>query len=688
MLREELDEQYEIEQRRMESPIYIQIEKILPWGAVKRIETKNGPRNLQKALPDEKFWEIWRDNKDSLKKAGLACSKDKESGYWEICWWKPLEKEEILKMEASQKASQATSSNIDIPCPNGLKFIPYQKAGIEYALNRQNVLIGDEMGLGKTPQSVGIYNVMNNNLAKNIKCLVVCPASLRINWKREFERWSTKPIRIGIVKNGKEYPENWDVLIINYDVLSKHRQKLQTENFDLMIVDECHYLKNPKSLRAKALFGDKKEEKKPIQAKRKVFLSGTPICNRPIELWPIVEALDPEGLGQNFFSFAKKYCDAKRIDCGSNGMRWDFTGASNLDQLQRLLRQNIMVRRLKKDVLKELPPKRRQILEIPANGSSNVVRKEQKAIKKHKDLLLELQIEVELSKAESQETYNKAVEAMEIEVSVSFEEMAAARKNVALAKVEKVVEHLQSALEEGPVVCFAHHKEVIKKISEKFNCVTLTGETKMEDRQKAVDRFQNGEVDLFLGNIKAAGVGITLTRSSHVVFAEIDWTPSNLSQCEDRCHRISQKNSVLVQHIVLEGSLDALMAQKVIKKQEIIDKALDKGVQKIKFEEPIETFQENTPVTKNLTPEIIENLALDVSEELKETTLRGLQILSGVCDGAKSEDGIGFNGADTGIGKSLAMRKFLTPKQTVLGIKILKKYHRQLPKYLSKIINK
>jgi ribosomal protein S14 len=183
------------------------------------------------------------------------------------------------------------------------------------------------------------------------------------------------------------------------------------------------------------------------------------------------------------------------------------------------------------------------------------------------------------------------VAALKVGASEAFNAIAKLRHDTALAKVPAVIETLKDAVEQGKVVCFAHHRDVVAAIAEAFGpvAVTLTGDTSMAARQAAVDRFQNDPTCLlFVGNIRAAGVGLTLTASSHVVFAELDWTPANVTQAEDRCHRIGQHDSVLVQHLVLEGSLDATMARMLVSKQIVLDAALDNPLAaQILSDEPI-----------------------------------------------------------------------------------------------------
>lgn len=659
----------------------VQLSDLCKWGAAKRVETSQGPRNLRTAPANESFWAAWRADKASLKAAGISCSRNKD-GSWEACWWLPLAAEEVEALNAASAASRAVDADIAIPVPAGLDYLPYQKAGIAYAISRDACLIGDEMGLGKTIQAIGVWNA-DASLKRTV---IVCPASLRLNWAREFAKWATRLVKIAVVNGGKpsDFPVGeWDVLIVNYDVLGKHRDALDAFEIDFLIADEAHYLKNPKTVRTKAVLGfvaKGKRVEQAIKARRRCFLTGTPIVNRPIELFPLVEAIDPSGLGSNFFKFAKRYTNASH-----NGFGWDFTGASRLDELQRIMRERFLVRRLKSEVLTELPAKRRQVIVIPANGASEAVAAEQSAYAAKETRLIELRAACELAKCSSNpQDYRDAVQELKDGASAAFTEMAKARHEVAVAKVPYVADHLEQCLEEGPVVCFAHHKDVVHALAERFagRCVILTGETSMSDRQQAVDDFQNGKVDLFIGNIQAAGVGITLVRSSHVVFAELDWVPGNMTQAEDRTHRIGQLNQVFVQHLVLEGSLDQVMAAAIIRKQEIIDKALDARVEALEADDIVlpssVVIADSEPATANVKQDALQAAAEKITDEQCAAVHLCLQRLAGVCDGAAEIDGCGYNKIDARIGHSLANQGYLTKRQAALGQKLVRKYRRQL----------
>ncbi len=520
-----------------------------------------------------------------------------------------------------------------------------------------------------TIQAAGIIN--DDDTIKRV--VVICPASLRINWKRELTKWLVRKFTIGVVNDGKTWPSMADIVICNYDVAAKHKAALQAGSWDLLISDESHLMKSPDAARTVAILGRKQSKKHeavaPIPARRKVFLTGTPIPNRPVEGWWAVEQL---GVMNSFFAFATKYCAAKK-----NCFGWDFTGSSNLAELQEKLRAGGMIRRLKADVLKELPPKRRCVIELPANGTAKVVKAEADAWADHEATIDALRVAVELAKAsESPEDYREAVLRLNKATQVAFTDMSKRRHDTAVAKVPYVVEHLRGIIEQDrKVICFVHHKDVADAIMGEFpEAVKVTGEVSMPDRQAAVDRFQTDpNCLLFVGNIQAAGVGLTLTASSHVVFAELDWVPGNVTQAEDRCHRIGQNDSVLIEHLVLEGSMDARMATALIAKQSVITAALDELP-----EQPMPTPTRERGCTEEVSRKQIVKEAAELGPEAIAEIHRKLQMLAGVCDGARELDGAGFNRFDSAIGKSLAMAHSLTQKQAALGARLVAKYRRQL----------
>lgn len=428
------------------------------------------------------------------------------------------------KVEASFKAS----TNAELKKPNGIDYFQFQKAGIEFGIIRKNVLIADDMGLGKTIQAIGILNQLDTFGT----VLIVCPKTPVLNWKAELEKWLIQKKEIVICNSKTEIIDNGNIYIINYDILSK----VEMSNIDVLIADEVHYAKNKKAARSKAFYG--------IEANKRIYLTGTPIMNRPSELFHIVKSLDDSLFG-NEYSFWKRYCDLK-----GNGYGLDYSGSSNEEELNLKLRSSVMIRRMKTEVLKDLPEKIRQVIKFEGN---------QKLIQKEMQLFRQ-------AKKESIDTG-------------SIGEIITLRKEIALKKLPQVIEYIKDTLEnEEKIIVFAHHKEVIVELEQELNeygLVKIDGSVSQDDRQNAVKEFQNGKARVFIGSIRACSEAITLTASSHVIFAEIDWTPGKNQQAEDRAYRIGQKNTVNITYLVYENSVDEYILNQNILKEETIDKIVN-----------------------------------------------------------------------------------------------------------------
>jgi SWI/SNF-related matrix-associated actin-dependent regulator 1 of chromatin subfamily A len=336
-------------------------------------------------------------------------------------------------------------------------------------------------------------------------------------------------------------------------------------------------------------------------------MTGTPIVNRPVELYPLLRYLDPHGW-PSYDEFGMRYCGGGgkaiiqaygasrgdwnawcwrnnvppsrvvplsawrqfRQEVGSRGMRVkemaEYSGATNLEELRDRLYSTIMLRRLKRDVLPDLPPKIRQVVELSPSGAVS------RRIAEEARLARAAGVDAETL---SEAGFRASVSALRGPAAEAWEEMAVVRHELALAKLPYVVDHLRDALEGGKVVCFAHHRALVAGLAEAFpGSVQVVGGMRPEEKQAAVDAFQTDDaVRLFIGST-AAAEGLTLTAASHVVLAETFWVPGLVSQMEDRCHRIGQRDSVLCQWLVFADSLDAHIAQTVIRKQGVIEKTI------------------------------------------------------------------------------------------------------------------
>ena len=431
--------------------------------------------------------------------------------------------------------------------PNKLKYLPFQKEGISFLEKRKGrAIIGDEPGLGKTIQVLGY--IANNPDIK--KVLVVCPATLKYNWYNETLKWLPANANTVDVLESKKvnllYKET-RVHIINYDIVSAWKEVLVNHKFDLLVLDEAHYLKNPTAKRTKAIKFLSKKIKKIIP------LTGTPAVNRPIELYNAISLVSPT-LFPSYFQYAHRYCNAHH-----NGFGWDFSGSCREDELHTKL-ANIMIRRKKEDVLEELPDKRYSYIPFKLNKNCEYY-------KADKDFLNWIK----------ETKGNKAVKT--VSQAIFLTKITYLRKLAVEAVLEDSIAWIKDFLETGEkIIVFAIHKDIISILQNEFKkkCVVVDGSTSLPNRQKAVTDFQNKKkITVFIGNIQAAGVGITLTAASTVVFLELPWTPGELEQASDRCHRIGQKNAVNIYYLLGQDTIEEKLAQVIDSKRKVLSKIID-----------------------------------------------------------------------------------------------------------------
>ncbi len=508
--------------------------KSLEFDEGKHVMTRRGPRVVRQASPTDEFWRAWRQDKDKMKDMGYSVSKVGDK--WVVEHWA----EPVISREAVQ-ASRAKDSDMHIPLPEGVTLYPYQRAGVAYAvLHGGRVLIADEMGLGKTAQAIAAANCLKPN-----SVLVICPASLRENWRREWQRFATLPMPIHVGK--RDIPQGSACWIVSYE--DAMAIDWSEHSYEMVIIDEAHYIKNRKAQRSEVVRALCQ------RAQYVLLLTGTPVLNRPAELWHLLHCLDPK-TWKNFHAFGLRYCGAQETRWG-----WDYSGASNLRELQDILRSRYMVRRAKDEVLGELPPKVRSYILLQADAE---VREALEALRK---------------------AYDEAggdLDQLRLQAArVEFAEIARARADIGAWKARMIAPRIVEMIAEQEVsklVVFAHHHEAVEVIRDALEKAgiahaVITGETAPEVRQAEVDRFQDAPAcKVFVGTIKAAGVGLTLTAASTVVMVEQDWTPANMQQAEDRCHRIGQRDSVHVINVVVDGTVDARIAELLRQKMEVIEK--------------------------------------------------------------------------------------------------------------------
>ena len=523
------------------------------------------------------------------------------------------------------------------------EYLPFQKAGITELVLRPHILLADEMGLGKTIQVIGYINH-----ARPPRVLVICPNNLRLNWLNEIDKWMSPDLRatyeIEQCTPALFIPTNF--VVASYEGAVRWANTLKSEPRDLLVVDEAHYIKNSATKRYRAV-----ADLRDVVAKR-ILLTGTPICNYPYEIFPLIQFLD-QRQWPSVSAFNRRYCPygnkygyhltelqdllrngthfynvqkvkrrtAERVktsndslyeceECGNN-----YKSAADAENhvvemghvvsLSRATKERIvptsweeieervdergigvMIRRLKKEVLPELPRKRRQIIELPAEGELlQLVEEENKLWTTHAEIIRQLEEALTGIKQEAvdDDDFSKIIDSLKFNKRYFFDEIAIIRHKLALAKVPYVCDHIADLLEnKDKLVCFVHHHDVGRAIFDRFadKAVHVYGATPMEDRETSTKKFWNDDkCELFIGSLKVSGLGINLQVSSNIVFAELDWVPGVITQAEDRCHRIGQEKSLLVQHLVAQNSMDSNMAKRIVAKQKSIQKALNRGVE-------------------------------------------------------------------------------------------------------------
>lgn len=419
----------------------------------------------------------------------------------------------------------------------------HQKEAIIKLLENDKFILADSMGLGKTSSAIIASIEANPN-----KTLIICPASLKQNWEREIRNYSNKPIYIC---EGKKYDDSADYVIINYDIIknfhslkTKEESIIQKSKFDLVIIDECHYIKNPQSSRTK-LINDICKDIKKIW-----LLTGTPLTSRPIDYFNLLSLVDSP-VARNWMAYVKRYCAGYQFTVGFNKV-WNVNGASNLDELRERTAP-LLLRRLKENVL-DLPEK--IITPVYLTLKS----------KEYENVMGEYFDWVKNNPKESKS------------LSVQFTKLMKVRQIIANEKIKNTIELIENTLEqERKVIVFSNFTNSLDKIYEHFKkiAVKLDGSSTMKQRQDSVDKFQNEDnIKVFVGNIKAAGVGLTLTRGDVVIFNDLSFVPADHSQAEDRAYRIGQKNSVSVLYPIFENTIEGIIYDMLDRKKKIISTVL------------------------------------------------------------------------------------------------------------------
>lgn len=466
----------------------------------------------------------------------------------------------------SYLTSEASAQLDFLPDKLRAKLLPFQKDGIVFALRRGGrCMVADEMGLGKTIQAIAIAYFYKEEWP----LLIVVPSSLRYPWIEELEKWipELEPEEINVITNKTDTGRiaTSRVTVLGYGLLTTDAETLlealDRQNFRVVIVDESHYMKSRTAARSKILL--------PMvqKAQRAILLTGTPALGRPEELFMQIEALFPQRFG-TWVEYAKRYCNA-HIRYFGKRRQWDCRGASNLSELHQLL-NDIMIRRLKSEVLSQLPPKVRQ--RIPFDLAPATVKELNASFEEWQKLM-------------------RAPDAGAMETVMGL--ITRMFKQTAIAKAGAVKDYIKMLLQNDSLkfLVFAHHLSMLQACTEaviesKARYIRIDGSVPSSERIHLVNQFQKDpDTRVAILSIQAAGQGLTFTAASHVVFAELFWDPGHIKQAEDRAHRIGQCSSVNIHYLIANGTLDSLMWAMLNRKAQVTGSTLNGRKEKLQATE-------------------------------------------------------------------------------------------------------
>jgi SWI/SNF-related matrix-associated actin-dependent regulator 1 of chromatin subfamily A len=462
-----------------------------------------------------------------------------------------LSKEAVLAKNNADRLKQSKDSNLEIKGIKGNLF-PYQKIGVEFFINSGGrAMNADPMGVGKTLQALGY--VAHQNIQKT---LVVCPACVKYNWQNEVKKWThLKPFIINggtPISDIKKDFEKFNIFIINYDILKKFFIFLMEANFELIVFDEVHMIKNKTAARTKLA------KKLGAKIPKKILLSGTPFLSRPIELFNALNMLDPK-TWSDYYSYSRRYCNGHLGRWG-----WDDKGASNIAELQERI-SPYFIRRSKKEILPDLPEKR--FINHPVELDSRTKEEYRLAEEEFGEFLI----------SKKNKTVSEAQKSLQAEKLVK---LGALRQLTSSGKVEAAKEIIAGIIEEGEkVVVFSSYNSPLQEMYTHFKdkAVIVTGQVGAEERSTRVDFFQNNEdCKIFFGGIKSAGVGINLTSATNVLFLDYSWVPGDHMQAIDRIHRVgSVSNYVTIYQLYSKKTVDEYMYKLLEKKQLLFEQIID-----------------------------------------------------------------------------------------------------------------
>lgn len=481
---------------------------------------------------------------------------------WDVADAAAREKLASLRTEWERSNLNAAPPGFEVPVPEFCQMMPFQVAGVHYAKDRDNCLIGDAPGLGKTIQAIALANLRGCK-----RVLVVCPANVRLQWARQIKIWSTLPkvVVYPVLKSSDGVHPTANYVITSFEVARGTLWKtLRSYNWDLLVIDEAHAIKTPEAARTRALFGASAKASGPYagtrgiseRSEQVVALTGTPLPNRPRECWTLANALDASCIDwMNFEQFKDRFNPGGRDP--ESGATWEYTG--RLPELNARLRCNIMVRRLKEDVLKDLPAKRYELVPV--------------------ETTLKIQMALQAERMLHFDEHEMlARSGGKIDGAIST-----VRREMGEALAPAAVDHCRMLLDGGvdKLVVFAHHHSVLDHLQKglaAFGLLRVDGGTSTAGKGRAVEQFvHNPRMRVFLGQSQAVGTGTDGLQdiATHAFFAEADWVFGNLEQCVDRLHRMGQKGSVLAQILVAPGSISERIIGRAIQKGRTTAKVLD-----------------------------------------------------------------------------------------------------------------
>ena len=446
--------------------------------------------------------------------------------------------------EAPEDIVDSIMERLDGKFPDGCELYPFQYVGVAFVEAADGrAMIGDEMGIGKTMQAIA-YSVLH---PEQWPVLVVCPANVKYNWMNELNKW-VPDASVCVLKNGKSVLEDANFTIINYDLMNKRKDELLTMGYNLVILDESHYIKNSKAQRTIATIAVAK------QSKGLICLTGTPITNRPSEWFTNLNLLRPNQFG-NFFAFAKRYCDAQQNKWG-----WNFDGASNLAELNQYAR-DFMVRRLLEEVMPEMPPLVESFVPVKLRDDE---------WKSYQELV-----------ASWKEQYEYFLDHPPMPAGFVLNMLTELRHECGRLKSKFAAEYIMDYVQQTgkQIVVFTHHRDVMDSIASQLTDISygiIRGGVSADIRTTLVKEFQNGGLKLLLCATVAAKEGITLTNADTVVFVEREWVPGWESQAAHRIRRIGQTSTHCHQvFLSVEGSIDQHFDAVVRSKAAVVKAVLD-----------------------------------------------------------------------------------------------------------------